>query len=204
MKIMDYRSLTELQLDALREVGNIGAGNAATALSQMIQKRIDMSVPEVEVLPVEQVVSKIGTEEDKVIAVVLRIFGDVPGNVIFLLTMDSACRLIEMLTGEIKDGEFNEYQISALQEIGNILTGAYINAIVKLTRMTMVSSVPAISSDMLLSLMTTVFVESEQFDDYMMSIEAKFSEGDKDIKGFFFYIPKPGSLEKLMQALGLM
>lgn len=201
---MDYKDLTELQLDALREVGNIGAGNAATALSQMIQRRIDMSVPDVDILPVEKVVSKIGTEEDKVIAVVLRIFGDAPGNVIFLLTMDSAYRLVEMLTGQRAEGELNELQISALQEIGNILTGAYINSIVKLTGMVMISSVPAISNDMLLSLMTTVFIESEQLDEYMMSIEAKFSEGDREIDGYFFYIPKPGSLEKLITALGLM
>jgi chemotaxis protein CheC len=118
--------------------------------------------------------------------------------------MESACRLIGMLTGSVISGEFNEFEYSALQEIGNILTGAYINSIVRLTGLVMVSSVPAVSNDMLLSLMTTVFVESEQFEDHMMSIEAKFSEGDKDIKGHFFYIPKPGSLEKLIKALGLM
>lgn len=201
---MDYRELTELQLDALREVGNIGAGNAATALSQMIQKRIDMTVPQVDILTIDGVVSKIGSEEDRVIAVMLRILGDAPGNVMFLLTMESAHRLIEMLIGHNPFGEFNEYEISALQEIGNILTGAYINSIVKLTGMMMVSSVPAISIDMLYSLMTTAFVESGQYDEYMMCIEAKFTEGDKDIKGYFFYIPKPGSLEKLMGALGLM
>lgn len=201
---MDYKDLTELQLDALREVGNIGAGNAATALSQMIQRRIDMTVPEVDILKLEDMVTKIGTEEDMVIAVVLRIFGDIPGNVIFLLTMDSAYSLLEMLTGEEVSGGFNEYEISAMQEIGNILTGAYINSIVRLTDLAMVSSVPAISNDMLLSLMTTVFIESEQFEEHIISIEAKFSEGDRDIKGFFFYIPKPGSLEKLIQALGLI
>jgi chemotaxis protein CheC len=136
---MDYKDLTELQLDALREVGNIGAGNAATALSQMIQRRIDMTVPEVDILRLEDMVSKIGTEEDMVIAVVLRIFGDIPGNVIFLLTMDSAYRLLEMLMGKEVSGEFDEYQISALQEIGNILTGAYINSIVRLTGMVILS-----------------------------------------------------------------
>lgn len=201
---MNYKDLTELQLDALREVGNIGAGNAATALSQMIQRKIDMTVPEVDILPVEGVVSKIGSGEDQVIAVVLRVFGDIPGNVIFILTMESAGRLLEMLTGSPGKGEFTEFEYSALQEIGNILTGAYINSIVRLTGLVMVSSVPAVSNDMLLSLMTTVFIETEQFEDYMMSIEAKFSEGDQDIKGYFFYIPKPGSLEKLIRSLGLL
>lgn len=201
---MDYRELTELQLDALREVGNIGAGNAATALSQMIHKRIDMTVPQIDILPVDKVVSQIGDGDDMIVAVVLRIFGDAPGNMVFLLTMNSAYRLITMLTGQEVTGELNEYQISALQEIGNILTGAYTNSIVKLTGMMMISSVPAISVDMLMSLMSTIYIESEQFDEYMMSIEARFSEGDRDIKGYFFYIPKPGSLEKLMEALGLM
>jgi chemotaxis protein CheC len=200
---MDYRKFTELQIDALREVGNIGAGNAATALSQMIQKRIDMSVPEAAILPLEEMIQKIGNEEDMVVAVIIRVFGDAPGNMVFLLTMNSAHELLKMLLDEESEGDLTEMQISALQEIGNILTGAYINSIVKLTGMMLVSSVPAISVDMLYSLMTTAFIESGQFDEYIMSIEAKFIMGKKNIKGYFFYIPKPGSLEKLIQTLGL-
>jgi len=200
---MNYDELTELQLDALKELGNIGSGNAATALSQMIQKRIDMSVPQVDIVSLENVISKIGNEEDMVIAVVLRVLGDAPGNVMFLLTMESSYRLIQMLTGEWPDGQLTELQMSALQEIGNIMTGAYLNAVVKLTGMSLISSVPAISMDMLYSLMTTVFIESEQYDESIMSIEARLSEGNNDIKGYFFYIPKPGSLEKLIHALGL-
>lgn len=201
---MDYRKLTELQLDALKEIGNIGAGNAATALSQMIQKRIDMTVPQIDIMPIDEMVSKIGNGEEKVVAVELRIFGDAPGNMVFLVTMESAFRLISMLTGQEVTGELNEFQMSALQEIGNILTGAYINSLVKLTGMMMISSVPAISVDMLYPLITSVYIESEQFEEYTMSIEAKFTEGDRNIKGYFFYVPKPGSLEKLMEAIGLM
>lgn len=201
---MDYRELTELQLDALREIGNIGAGNSATALSQLINKRINMTVPQIDILPVDQIVSKIGSEDDMVVAVVLRVFGDAPGNVVFLLTMESAHRLIKMLTGEDVSGDLNEIQMSALEEVGNILTGAYLNSVVKLTGKTMISSVPAISVDMLLSLMSSIYIESEQFGEYMMSIDTKFSDGDRDIKGSIFYIPKPGSMEKLIESLGLM
>ncbi|KPU44654.1 CheY-P phosphatase CheC [Oxobacter pfennigii] len=201
---MNYKDLTELQLDALREIGNIGAGNAATALSQMIQKRIDMSVPQVDILTIEDIVSKIGSEEEMVIAVVLRVLGDAPGNVMFLLTMESGYRLLELLIGGKVEGELNEYQLSAFQEIGNILTGAYLNSLVKLTGLTMISSVPAVSNDMLYPLMTTAFIESGQYDEYILSIDAKFLEGDKHIDGHFFYIPRPGSLEKLMERLGLM
>ncbi|HBM75101.1 MAG TPA: CheY-P-specific phosphatase CheC [Clostridiaceae bacterium] len=201
---MNYKELTDLQLDALKEIGNIGAGNAATALSQMIQKRIDMTVPQVDIMPIDKIVSRIGKEEEEVVAIELRIFGDAPGNMIFLVTMASAFRLVEMLTGQKVSGGLNEFQTSALQELGNILTGAYINSLVKLTGMMMISSVPAISIDMLSPLITTVYIESEQFEEYMMSIEAKFTEGDRDIKGYFLYVPKPGSLEKLMGAIGLM
>ncbi|HBM81534.1 MAG: chemotaxis protein CheC [Clostridiales bacterium] len=201
---MDYRKLTELQMDALKEIGNIGAGNAATALSQMIQRRINMNVPQIDILPVDDIVSRLGGKEDRVIAVVLRVFGDAPGNILFLLTMESSYRLVEMLTGRKETGDLDEFEMSALEEIGNILSGAYLNSIVKFTKLAMVSSVPAISNDMLFPLMTSVFMESEQFGDYIMSIEAKFSEGDRDIKGYFFYIPKPGSLEKIISKLGLM
>lgn len=201
---MDYKELTEIQLDALQEIGNIGAGNAATALSQMIRKRIDITVPHVDVLPLEDVISKIGAPEDKVTAVVLRIFGDAPGNVVLLTTEESSSRIIKLLTGQQADGELNEFQLSAMQEIGNILAGAYINSVVQVTGLSMITSVPAVSYDMLYSLITTVFVESGQYEEYMISIESKFLESNREIKGFFFYIPVPGSLERIIQALGLI
>lgn len=200
---MDYNNLSELQIDALREVGNIGAGNAATALSQMIQKKVDMAVPQIDIMSIHDVIKKIGNEEDKVIAIVLRIFGDAPGNVAFILTEESANNILEMLMGTASLEALTEIQMSALQEIGNILTGAYLNSIVRMTNLVMIPSVPAISSDMLSSLIISLFMESEQYEEHIMSIEAKFIEGMKDISGHFFYIPKPGSLEKIIKSLGL-
>lgn len=201
---MDYRELSELQLDAFREIGNIGAGNAATALSQMTGKRIDITVPQVDILPIQDIIKKIGAAEDMVVAVDLRVFGDAPGNMFFLLTRESSINLIKMLTGKDFEGQFTELQLSALRETGNILTGAYISSIAKLTNMNFVSSVPAVSIDMLASIITTVFIETGQVEEYMISLETKLFESNKAIDGFFFYIPEPGSLEKIMQTIGLM
>lgn len=200
---MDYMELNELQLDAFREIGNIGAGNAATALSQMTNKRIDITVPQVDILAMEDIIGKLGTPDDMVVAIVLRVFGDAPGNMLFLLTQDSSINLIKTLTGQDFTGQFTELQLSALQETGNILTGAYISSIAKLTSMNFVSSVPAVSVDMLASLITTVFIETGQVENYVVSLETKLTGLDKAINGFFFYIPKPGSLEKIIRQLGL-
>lgn len=201
---MDYRELSELQLDAFREIGNIGAGNAATALSQMTGKRIDITVPQVDVLPIQDIIGKLGAADDLVAAVVLRVFGDAPGNMFFLLTHESSINLLKMLTGQDFDGQFTEFQLSALRETGNILTGAYISSIAKLTNMNFVSSVPAVSIDMLASLITTIFIETGQVEEYMISLETKLFESNRAINGFFFYIPEPGSLEKIMKTIGLM
>lgn len=201
---MDYRELSELQLDAFREIGNIGAGNAATALSQMTGKRIDITVPQVDILPIQDIIRKIGAADDMVVAVDLRVFGDAPGNMFFLLTRESSMNLLKMLTGQDCREQFTEFQLSALRETGNILTGAYISSIAKLTNMNFVSSVPAVSIDMLASLITTVFIETGQIEEYMISLETKLFESDRAIDGFFFYIPEPGSLEKIMKTIGLM
>jgi chemotaxis protein CheC len=196
--------LSEMQLDALKEVGNIGAGNAATALSQLIDRKVDMTVPVVDVLPFDQMVNRIGNEEDLVVAVLLKVFGDAPGNILFLMKYEKAQDFAQTLLQGFSDVS-EEVYMSVFQEIGNILGNSYINAISKLTGLSLVSSVPAVAIDMLVAVLSTTFMDAEQYSDYMLAIDTNFIEGidKKESGGNFFYIPKPGSLNKILSNLGL-
>ncbi|GLC32316.1 chemotaxis protein CheC [Clostridium omnivorum] len=198
---MDYLNLKPIQLDALREVGNIGAGNAATALSQLINKKIDMTVPAVNIVPFDDIFSRIGGEE-VVIGVIVRVLGDTPGNILFIFEKEVALNLIETLTGE-RDEQITEMGNSVLCEVGNIISSSYMNSIARFTNLVITPSVPAVTYDMLGAILSTTFIESGQFDDMVLDIETIFLQNNEEISGHFYYIPMPGSLEKILGALGV-
>ncbi|KRQ85996.1 CheY-P phosphatase CheC [Caloramator mitchellensis] len=195
-------NLTDIQLDALREIGNIGAGNAATALSQMINKKVDMTVPQVDILTFDEMINRIGSEDDLVIAVMLKVFGDAPGNILFVLNEESAEKLSKiLLTGYEAVSE--EIYFSLYQEIGNILGNSYLNSLAMFTGINLVSSVPAVAYDMLAAILSSTFIDAEQYSDYILAIDTKFVEDDNEPGGNFFFIPKPGSLQTILNKLGL-
>lgn len=195
-------NLNDIQLDALKEIGNIGAGNAATALSQLINKKVDMTAPQVDVLLFNDMVSRIGAEEDLVIAVLLKVFGDAPGNILFVMKPDSAKHIAdEMLTGLEFQNE--EIYYSVYQELGNILGNSYLNALSRFTELNLLGSVPYVVEDMLAAILSTTFIDAEQYSDYVLAIDTTFMQENKESGGYFFYIPMPGSLEKILSKLGL-
>jgi chemotaxis protein CheC len=198
---MEYLNYNAIQLDALREVGNIGAGNAATALSQLINKKVDMSVPNINIVPFETIFSRIGGEE-LVIGVIVRVLGDTPGNILFIFEKEGALNLIETLTGQREDN-ISDMGNSVLCEIGNIISSSFMNSIARFTNLLIMPSVPAVSYDMLGAILSTTFIESGQFDDSVLDIETEFLESDSSINGHFYYIPMPGSLDKILNALGV-
>lgn len=198
---MDYLNLSSIQLDALREVSNIGAGNAATALSQMVNAKIDMTVPAVNIIPFNDIFSDI-SEDGIVVGVVVRVLGDIPGNILFIFEKSTALDMIEKLTGT-REEQFTEMGNSVLCEVGNIIASSYMNAISKFTNMVVIPSVPAVTYDMIGAILSTVFIESGQFDDYVLDIETAFLRDNAEISGHFYYIPMPGSLEKMLNTLGV-
>jgi chemotaxis protein CheC len=201
---MSSLGFNAMQLDALREVGNIGAGNAATALSQLINKKIDMTVPSVNIVPFDEIFSRIGGEE-VVVGVIVRVLGDTPGNILFLFNNNTALNIIELLTGNREDNNISEMGESVLCEVGNIISGSYMNSIARFTNLLIMPSVPAVTCDMLGAILSTTFIESGQFDDHVLDIETMFlNEDDMDISGHFYYVPMPGSLEKILSALGIV
>lgn len=193
------------QLDALREIGNVGAGNSATALSQIINRRIDMSVPKVAIMPLGDVPDVVGGPDAMVVGVFLRVYGLAPGSVLFLLPRDSAFYLIDMLMskerGSTKNLDFMDE--SALMEIGNILAGAYLNALSHFTQLTLLPSIPALAMDMAGAILSVVLVQLGQMGDHALVIETEFLSEDDGIKGHFFLIPDPGSLNTILSAVGV-
>jgi chemotaxis protein CheC len=169
---MNFENLAPIQLDALKEVGNIGAGNAATALSQLINKKVDMTVPSINIVPFYDIFSRIGGDE-VVVGVIVRVLGDTPGNILFIFEKNTALDFIEILTGE-REEQISEMGNSVICEIGNIISSSYMNAITKFTNLNITPSVPAVTYDMLGAVLSTTFIESGQFDDYVLDIETVF------------------------------
>lgn len=202
----DIMNLSSLQLDALKEVGNVGAGNAATALSQIINRKIDMTVPEVAILPLGDVPDVVGGPEIMVAGVYLRVFGPAPSSILFLLPRESAFSLVDMLMGRERGltDHLDSMDESALLEIGNILAGAYLNALSFFTKFTLLPSIPALAMDMAGAILSVILSQLGQMGDHALVIETEFStEGDGGVKGHFFLIPDPGSLGTILAAIGV-
>ncbi|EGO87762.1 chemotaxis protein CheC [Clostridium botulinum C] len=199
---MSYLDMTPIQLDALKEVGNIGAGNATTALSQLLSKKVEMTVPAVNILPFDEVFSTNGTEK-VVIGIIVRVLGDTPGNILFIIEKETAFKIIKSLTGE-ESNQLTDMGQSVLCEIGNIIASSYMNAIAKFTNLLITPSVPAVCCDMIGAILSTTFIESGQFDEQVLDLETKFlQDTQEDENGHFYYIPMPGSLEKILNTLGV-
>ncbi len=201
----DLNALQEIELDILREVGNIGAGHAATALSTLIQKTIDMEVPKVNIVSFADIGELLGGEEQIMVSVFLRVEGDAPGNLLFMLTLDSAKELVEQIvySEESNSDEFNDMEYSALKEIGNILAGSYLSSLADFTNLTLLPTVPAVTIDMVGAILGFGLIQVSQVSDVAIVIDTTFLEGDRKVEGHFFLIPDPDSFDILFNALGV-
>lgn len=197
--------LSAMQMDALREIGNVGAGNAATALSQIINRKIDMTVPQVSIMPLGDVPELVGGPDAMVAGVYFRVFGPAPGSILFLLPRESAFSLVDMLMGREKGHTqaLDSLDESALMEIGNILSGAYLNALSYFTKFTLLPSIPALAVDMAGAILSIILIQIGQMGDHALVIETEFSSDGGGVKGHFFLIPDPGSLNVILAAIGV-
>ena len=208
MSKIDLEKLEDSQFDVLKEIGNIGAGNATTALATMLNIKVDMSVPNVALLPFDNISSFIGSEEQTVLGILLEIQGDLDGMMMFLFDMKSAHHLVNSLMmrdvhqDENGMADFSEMEMSALNEIGNIVSGSYLSALSGLTGMKMVSSVPALSIDMLGALLSVPAIEFGKYGDKLLMIQSEFGEDDF-VTGYFLLIPELESYDKILTSLGM-
>lgn len=205
MSDFEYGELNAMEFDVLREIGNIGAGNATTALSQLINAKIDMKVPNVELLGFKDLADIIGGPENLIVGILLTLEGQVDGMMMFMLEKDSAHHIVNMIMGkEINSFEdFSEMDLSALNEIGNIIAGAYLSAISTLTNMLITSSVPYMAIDMAGAILSVPAIEFGKVGDKALVIKTQVYEDDKEVNGYFVLIPTLESYSKIMASLGL-
>ncbi|MWC26545.1 chemotaxis protein CheC [Paenibacillus sp. MMS18-CY102] len=201
----DFSGLEAFKLDVLKEVGNIGAGNAATALSRLLDKPVDMAVPQVSLLPFEQISEIVGGSEQTVIAVFLRVEGDAPGNMFFIIEEPSAKRMLQrLLAMNIQlDETYSELELSALCEIGNILAGSYLSSLADFTGLAMMPTVPSVALDMAGAILSYGLLQFGEMGDSALLIETAFLEDRDLLEGHFFLIPDPDSFDKIFRALGV-
>lgn len=210
MDKIDFNKLSSFQLDVLKEVGNIGAGNAATALSKLLKKKITMYVPNVRVMEFKEVSYMLENAEEPVIGLLIQIVGDFSGYILIILEYETVglflSNLAESTSVKFDNLEeefgFTELEISALKEVGNIMAASYLSALSDLTGLKACTTVPGIAIDMAGSILSFPAIEIGKVCSNVLYIETGFYEGTNRIKGDFILIPALEAYEALLKVLG--
>lgn len=190
-------------LDALKELANIGIGNAVTSLSQLLgEEKINMVIPVATLVPLQDAPESLGEEEIPVAGVYIKAAGDVDLTVLFVLSLDSAANLITNLIPGTKGG-LDQMGISVLIEVGNILTGSYLNAVSLMTGLNLLPSPPQIAVDMSGAIISTVMAENQLIDDEVVLLRTTIRTMESRIDGNILILPDGGALEKIFSILGL-
>ena len=203
MSKIDLDNMDGVYYDILKEIGNIGAGNATTALASLLNTKVDMKVPKVALLEFSEVGEAMGGEELLMAGIYQMIEGDISGSIMFLLEEKSARTLISQLMGtpiSQTSASFSEMEISALKEIGNIITGSYLSSLSMLTNLRIVSSIPAISIDMCGAILSVPAIEFGAVGDKILLIQTAFS-GEMKLDGYFILVPDLDSYDKILSSL---
>ena len=209
MNVNQEKDNTIKHLDVFQEIGNIGAGNAASALAGILGKRITMSVPDVQVVPFNHILHILDGPETLVSGVLIDISGDLNGYILLLLGMEDAESMLVQALGDVvhekrgEDNEFTELECDTILEIANILVGSFLSAISSFTGLSVTPSVPQLSIDMLGALISIATIEYGKIGDTVLFLKTQFSDLDGDISGHFFLIPDYQSYKILIESLGL-
>ncbi len=199
----DLEKVSHEYFDVLKEIGNIGAGNAMTALSSMLNTKVDMMVPQVRMMEFKEVGTTMGGEDQIVAGIYLVVEGDITGSIMFMQKKESAKAMVnKLMMGMASEGEdFSEMELSALKEIGNIITGAYLNSLSTLTGLTIYPSIPEVCIDMAGSLLSVPAAEFGTIGDGLLLIQTDFTD-DESMSGYFILVPDEDSYAKILHSLG--
>jgi len=201
-----YESLSDMQMDVLREIGNIGAGNAATSLSVLLGQPVDIVLPKVNLMEFNDVAGAVGGPESLTYGVLINLYGEVEGMIMFLLNKDFAHLVLNILMG----GQFGSFEqmdemaLSAIKEVGNILSGAYVRSIGELTGLDIQVSVPEVSIDMAGALLSVPIIRFGQVGDKVLSIEEKFGSGQESVVSHMILFAEVDSLNLILSKLGIV
>lgn len=195
-----------LRVDALKEIGNIGAGHAVTGLSALLKRRVDVSVTSVDLIPLKIIYNFFNGPESMVSVVYIEGYSEGFRGMMFLIfPHPEATHLVEIATGgRLEDGRIrDEYSLSVLKEVGNIMCGCYLNALATFLDRKLMHSVPQVSNDMLGAVMDSVLVDLSMESDYALVLETAFTIGESGCKGFLFFVPTADSLDSIFEAIGV-
>ena len=203
-----YDKMKDKHLDFLKEIGNVGAGNAATALSMMINKKVSITVPTVKIVPIAKVPFILPNPEELVVGIKMDVLGDVEMETLLIFDSRGAKQLISLLTMgtvTVEDiTQIGDMEKSAVKEVGNIICGSYITALANFTGLYLNPLPPDISIDMISAIISEVSLQVAYTDDKIILIETLLNIQDVEITGYIFMIPKGESLEKIFKNMGLM
>lgn len=205
MPEMSLEHVTNNYLDVLREIGNIGAGNAMTALSQMLQSKVDMQVPQVRLLEFSEVGAMVGGEEQLMVGVLLGVEGDITGSIMFLVELKAAKGLVKKIMMGYESGQegLDEMETSAMMELSNIITGAYLNSLATMTNLRIYPTPPSLTVDMAGAILSVPAIMFGTLGDNILLIQSRFFD-EVEVDGYFILIPDLDSYQKILSALGIM
>lgn len=195
--------LQDMEKDALKETGNVGIGNAATALSKMLDKRIDISIPETTFVPLEKVANQLGGPATIIASIYLEIEGDVQGEALLAFTQDGMKNIIDLVLGNPPGTTkiISEIEESAFKEMANIVTGAYLNSLGDFLNMRILPSVPHSATDMAQAVIDYALIKVAQHSDSIMVVSAEFTIEGQKINGKFLIILTDDSLKKIIATI---
>lgn len=206
MSIDRYEDLNDMQLDVLREIGNIGSGNATTALSSMIGKMVDIEVPRVQFLNFQDAIDAAGGAEKNIAGVLVRINGDIDGMILFLFEYGLIDYILGNLFGKTIENidQLDDIDRSALKEIGNIMASSYVNAIAQLAGMNIFVDIPELAVDMLGAIVSVPAVEVGEISDKLLFIDNNMIIDKVNVTSKILLVPSVSSLDHIMTNLGVM
>lgn len=202
---MKIERLSDMQLDALREIGNIGAGHAATALSQLMDKAVRLEYPELELIPVADVPTVFGGPEQLVGAVYSRMLGDIAGGMLFMMPRDSALALIDLMHGRPVGStrSFGHNEEAVLTHVASLLASAYMAAIARMADLNVLPSTPAFALDMAGAILQVAVTEIGMKATSALLVRTAFFDDETTVDAVLFFLPDPDSLEVILGRLGM-
>lgn len=205
MGLKSFDDLNEMHIDVLREIGNIGSGNAASSLSQMLAQPVDIAIPEIGIAGYDEAYEKLGGAEAIMVGTFLTLLGDLSGMMMFLLPSEVACQLVNLLMfTDIKDyNEIDEMGFSAISEMANIMSASFVRAISEMTGLAIDISPPSSTADMLGAIMSVPAIYFSQIGDKLMYMKNELEISGKKTPANIIMLPDMESLEKLMTGLGI-
>ncbi len=205
MNLKNVEELQDMHLDVLKEIGNIGSGNAASALSTIINCETDITVPDVKLLDFADAVNYLGGPEQIAIGMLLNLSGDISGMMLYVLQQNCASKMTSAIFGSGIEDLLNisDMERSFIAEVGNIMTASYINAIASLTGLSIDISVPQMTVDMVGAILSVPAIQFAEIGDKVLFIDDNFKIGGSSVQSNMILVPEMSSLELLFNKLGV-